>query len=136
MIVADSAGSSKRSTDLIMKVADHEKHPQTLMPAAGKLRALGTNSEKACQRTTLPALRQEVQTLSLLVLPPPAAALTVWMLGFHRRLVRRWEWDTDIPKPGPLPQTSHTLATETLLKVQRKIARQRATWELYTGLSS
>jgi hypothetical protein len=25
--------------------------------------------------------------------------------------VRRCECDTDIPKPGPLPQTSHTAAT-------------------------
>jgi hypothetical protein len=30
------------------------------------------------------------------------------MFGFQRRLVRRCEWDTLWPKPGPLPQTSHT----------------------------
>lgn len=36
------------------------------------------------------------------------------MLGFQRRLVRRWECDTDMPKPGALPQTSHLLATGTL----------------------
>ncbi|MDX6225996.1 MAG: hypothetical protein QOE64_2372 [Frankiales bacterium] len=41
----------------------------------------------------------------------PISAFTVWMFGFHRRRVRRWEWDTDMPKPGPLPQTSHTEAT-------------------------
>src|SRR4051795_7643338 len=54
---------------------------------------------------------QEVHTFSLRVVPPPAGVRTVWMLGFHRRLVRRCEWDTLWPKPGPLPQTSHTLAT-------------------------
>lgn len=54
---------------------------------------------------------QEVQAFTRLVLPPGTAACTVWMFGFQRRLVRRWEWETDIPKPGPLPQTSHTLAT-------------------------
>ncbi|GLZ79918.1 hypothetical protein Afil01_47250 [Actinorhabdospora filicis] len=31
------------------------------------------------------------------------------MFGFHRRRVRRCEWDTLLPKPGPLPQTSHLL---------------------------
>src|SRR5436190_7980940 len=53
----------------------------------------------------------EVQTLSFLVVPPPAGVRTDWMLGFQRRLVRRCEWDTLWPKPGLLPQTSHTLAT-------------------------
>src|SRR5262245_43494707 len=53
----------------------------------------------------------DVHTFSRLVLPPPAGTRTVWMLGFQRRLVRRCEWDTLWPKPGPLPQTSHTLAT-------------------------
>jgi hypothetical protein len=33
------------------------------------------------------------------------------MFGFHRRWVRRCECETDMPKPGPLPQTSHTAAT-------------------------
>ena len=48
------------------------------------------------------------------------------MFGFQRRLVRRCEWDTLWPKPGPLPQTSHTLATGYLLgfDCQRK-PRQR-----------
>ena len=63
-------------------------------------------------RTTLPALMHEVQTLSFLVVPPPAGVRTDWMLGFQRRLVRRCEWDTLWPKPGPLPQTSHTAATK------------------------
>src|SRR5699024_4539579 len=35
------------------------------------------------------------------------------MFGFHRRLVRRCECETCLPKPGPLPQTSHTAATVT-----------------------
>src|SRR4051812_49975209 len=54
---------------------------------------------------------QEVHTCILRVVPPPAGVRTVWMFGFQRRLVRRCEWDTLWPKPGPLPQTSHTLAT-------------------------
>src|SRR5665647_2524442 len=33
------------------------------------------------------------------------------MLGFQRRLVRRWEWEMLCPKPGPLPQTSQLAAT-------------------------
>lgn len=36
----------------------------------------------------------------------------LWMLGFQRRGVRRWECDTDMPKPGPLPHTLQMLATE------------------------
>ena len=58
----------------------------------------------------------EVHTCLRTVVPPPAGTRTVWMFGFHRRWVRRWECETDMPKPGPLPQTSHTLATETLLQ--------------------
>src|SRR5438309_7626102 len=54
----------------------------------------------------------EVHTLRRLVVPPPAGVRTVWMFGFQRRLVRRCEWDTLWPKPGLLPHTSHTLATE------------------------
>jgi hypothetical protein len=59
----------------------------------------------------LPAFRQEVHTFSRLRCETPSLACTVWMFGFHRRLVRRWECETDLPKPGPLPQTSHTAAT-------------------------
>src|SRR5947208_10801987 len=62
-------------------------------------------------RTTLPALMHEVHTLRRLRWDTPTLAWTVWMFGFHRRLVRRWECETDLPKPGPLPQTSHTAAT-------------------------
>ena len=57
-------------------------------------------------RVTLPAFRQEVQTVTRRRVPGATSARTVCTLGFHRRGVRRWEWDTDMPKPGPLPQTS------------------------------
>src|ERR1700756_4128767 len=54
---------------------------------------------------------QDVQTLSRCLLPPGRfTTCTVWTLGSHRRLVRRWECDTDLPKPGPFPQISHTAA--------------------------
>src|SRR4051794_29942701 len=62
-------------------------------------------------RTTLPAFRQEVHTFSRFRWEMPTFACTVWMFGFQRRLVRRWECETDLPKPGPLPQTSQTAAT-------------------------
>jgi hypothetical protein len=62
-------------------------------------------------RVTLPAFRQDVHTVTRRRVPGETSARTVCTLGFHRRLVRRWEWDTDLPKPGRLPQTSHTLAT-------------------------
>src|SRR3954454_10404925 len=58
----------------------------------------------------------EVQALTFLVLPPPAATRTVWMFGSHLRRVRRCEWLTDMPKPGPLPQTSQVAATVKLLE--------------------
>src|SRR3954467_695248 len=55
----------------------------------------------------------DVHTLMRFLLPPGRlTACTVWMFGFQRRLVRRWECDTDLPKPGPFPQTSHTAAME------------------------
>ena len=61
--------------------------------------------------TTLPALMHDVHTLTRFLLPPGrATACTVWMFGSHRRLVRRCECDTDLPKPGPFPQISHTAA--------------------------
>src|ERR1700727_2916687 len=54
---------------------------------------------------------QDVQTLMRCLLPPGRLETrTLWMLGSHRRLVRRWECDTDLPKPGPFPQISHTAA--------------------------
>src|SRR6185312_7719805 len=42
--------------------------------------------------------------------PPAMRARTVWMFGFQRRWVRRCECETDMPKPGPFPQTSQTAA--------------------------
>lgn len=59
----------------------------------------------------MPAFRQDVQTFTRCLLPPGrVAAWTVWIFGFHRRLVRRCECETDFPKPGPFPQMSHTAA--------------------------
>src|ERR1022692_1647354 len=84
--------------------------------AGSKLsRALGGRLIRALggQRVTLPALIQEVHTCSRLVVPPTLAR-TGWMLGFQRRRVRRCEWETLLPKPGPLPQTSQTEATGSL----------------------
>src|SRR5690606_41225021 len=60
---------------------------------------------------SLPARRQEVQTRIRRVVPPPAGVRTIWMLGIQRRLVRRCEWDTLLPKPGCLPQTSDRKST-------------------------
>src|SRR5882762_7457441 len=42
---------------------------------------------------------------------PPTSARTVWMFGFQRRRVRRWECEMLLPKPGRLPQTSQLAAT-------------------------
>ena len=53
---------------------------------------------------------QEVQTLSRFGVPSTTAR-TVWMLGFQRRGVRRCECEIELPKPGPLPQTSQVAAT-------------------------
>jgi hypothetical protein len=53
----------------------------------------------------------EVQTPSFFGVLPTMAR-TVWMLGFQRRRVRRCEWLTDMPKPGPLPQTSQVADTK------------------------
>lgn len=52
---------------------------------------------------------QLVQALTRLGLPFTMAR-TRWMLGFQRRLVRRWEWLMLIPNDGCFPQTSHTAA--------------------------
>src|SRR6478609_8089390 len=53
----------------------------------------------------------DVQALTRFLLPPGwDTVCTTWMFGSHRRLVRRWECDTDLPKPGPFPQMSHTAA--------------------------
>jgi fatty acid kinase len=60
---------------------------------------------------TLPAFRQEVHTVIRRRVPGATRARTVCTFGFHRRAVRRCEWDTLLPKPGDLPQMSQTLAT-------------------------
>jgi hypothetical protein len=62
------------------------------------------------QRVTLPALMQDVQT-RIRRLVPPAVVRTIWMLGFQRRGVRRWEWEMLLPNPGALPQISQTADT-------------------------
>ncbi len=59
----------------------------------------------------MPALRHDVHTFIRWRFAEPILARTVWMFGFHRRGVRRCECETDMPKPGPLPQTSQTAAT-------------------------
>ena len=41
----------------------------------------------------------------------PTMALTRWMFGFQRRLMRLWEWLMLMPNDGCLPQISHTAAT-------------------------
>src|SRR4051794_31696046 len=66
---------------------------------------------------------QDVQALMRRRLPGATSARTDWMFGFQRRGVRRCECDTDIPKPGPLPQTSHTAAT--VDHSQRTCSRRR-----------
>src|SRR3977135_1387021 len=55
----------------------------------------------------------DVHTSTRLVVPLTIAR-TRWMLGFHRRLVRRWEWLMLIPNEGCLPHTSHTAAMDAL----------------------
>jgi hypothetical protein len=50
---------------------------------------------------------QDVQTRKRLLVPP-ARVRTIWMFGFQRRGVRRWEWETLFPNPGALPQISQT----------------------------
>jgi hypothetical protein len=57
----------------------------------------------------------EVHTWSRLV-EPFTIARTRWMLGFHRRFDRTWEWLIDTPNDGFLPQTSQTAAIETRSK--------------------
>src|SRR6476646_10143382 len=80
-------------------------------------------------RTTLPAFRQDVHTVMRRRVPGATSARTFCTLGFHRRWVRRWECETDMPKPGPLPQTSQTLATVASLDVPLRVAEIRATGE-------
>ena len=60
-------------------------------------------------RWTLPAFRQLVQTCSRFGVPFTTAR-TRCTFGFHRRLDRRWEWETCMPKNGFFPQMSQTAA--------------------------
>ena len=53
---------------------------------------------------------QEVHTYTREGVPPTTTRLR-WMFGLKRRGVRRWENETFLPKPGPLPHTSQTEAT-------------------------
>ncbi len=62
--------------------------------------------------TILPARMHEVHTFKCVGVPFTRAR-TRWMFGSQRRFVRRWEWDTFIPKFGCFPQISHTAATLT-----------------------
>jgi hypothetical protein len=79
------------------------------MPEAGWVRS--------GQRTTLPALMHDVQTLSRLGLPATMAR-TRWIFGFQRRLVFFFDQGTLWPNPGLLPHTSHTAATGVLSQLR------------------
>src|SRR5580704_10790501 len=69
----------------------------------------------------------EVQTCRRLG-APLTTARTRWMFGSHRRLVRRWEWETFMPNEGFLPQISHTAAIGvTLLRAAAEISPRRPT---------
>ncbi len=74
---------------------------------------------RVVQRLTLPALRHDVHTFNRFGVTPvgPTFARTFWMLGIHRREVRRWECEIWRPKLGPLPQTSQCAATVCSSKV-------------------
>src|SRR5439155_23870486 len=101
-----SAGASRPTSPLPATREDAERrHYLCGVAAPWWLRAAGQ------PRVTLPAFRQDVHTFIRLRCEMPILACTVWMFGFHRRLVRRCECDTDLPKPGLLPQTSQTAAT-------------------------
>src|SRR5699024_566578 len=70
---------------------------------------LGLGLAQAPSALTLPALRQEVHTLTRLLVPL-ITVRTDWMFGFQRRECRRCEWDTLLPKRGLLAQMSHVEA--------------------------
>ena len=55
---------------------------------------------------TFPERRQRVQAQTYLF-PASVLALTRWRLGFHFFGEALWEWLTEFPKTGPLPQMSH-----------------------------
>lgn len=81
-------------------------------PSGSKAREVSRTLREGCRqaRVTLPALMHDVHTFMRLGVDPTTAR-TRWMLGFQRRLVRRWECEMLWPKPGPLPQTSQLAAT-------------------------
>src|SRR5690625_2084228 len=83
-------------------------------PLPGRERARGVSRlvplAQALSLDTLPALRQEVHTFRRLLVPL-IMVRTDWMFGFQRREWRRCEWDTVLPKFGPLAQMSHVEAT-------------------------
>lgn len=66
--------------------------------------------------STRPDLMHDVQTLTRLGEPLTIARI-LWMLGFQRRLVRRWEWLTLMPQDGPLPHISQTEAMSKPLRI-------------------
>ena len=72
----------------------------------------------------LPARMQDVHTCIRLGLPFTSAR-TRWMLGFQRRLVRRWEWLMFMPNEGRFPQTSQTAAMTRTLQQDRSGDRAR-----------
>ncbi len=53
---------------------------------------------------------QDVQTWTRVVLPFTAVRRR-WMFGDQRRRVRRWEWETLLPKLGFFPQIWQMAAT-------------------------
>jgi len=65
---------------------------------------------------TLPAFRQEEQTLMRVCLPL-ILARTGCKLGKKRRGLTLWAWLTFLPVIGPFPQMSHILAIIPFLKV-------------------
>lgn len=75
-------------------------------------------ARRAAGLVTLPDLMHPVHALTRRGVPSTMARIR-WMLGFQRRLVRLCEWLTLMPKPGFLPQMSHTDAMVTLLFARR-----------------
>ncbi len=64
-------------------------------------------AERRAGLVTLPERRQPVHTFMRTGVEPTRAR-TRWMFGFQRRLVRRCECETFMPKDGFLPQISQT----------------------------
>ncbi len=95
----------------LTRVSRHVSGQDTSAPVSSQCATgPGLNDVGDQARVTLPAFRQDVHTEMRRRVPGATSARTVCTFGFQRRWVRRWEWDTDMPKPGPLPQTSQMLA--------------------------